>query len=214
MVSSIILARTPRTTNSHDKHRNCSAAKAAGLGSWVSPHTLRHSFATLTDVSELDVYERIAAHQRLHRSTSRIQRSRRTARLADSAASRLSASKNPSCAISAPTSNHTLTPQTPTAPSRRLFFEVPHNLGPRETATKMRHAPTGLAGDRISFELGVPTLQSTHNTLSKTIRAQSIELLNKHLATATDRHAQVKRAHCGPMRTKYHRDARAVRQCL
>ena len=104
--------------------------------------------------------------------------------------------------------------QTPTAPSRRLFFEVPHNLGPRETATKMRHAPTGLAGDRISFELGVPTLQSTHNTLSKTIRAQSIELLNKHLATATDRHAQVKRAHCGPMRTKYHRDARAVRQCL
>ena len=38
-------------------------------------------------------------------------------------------------------------------------------------------------------------MQSTHNTLSENIRAQSIELLNKHLAAAIDLHAQVKQAH-------------------
>lgn len=38
-------------------------------------------------------------------------------------------------------------------------------------------------------------MQQTHNTLSENIRAQSIELLNKHLAAAIDLHAQVKQAH-------------------
>jgi starvation-inducible DNA-binding protein len=38
-------------------------------------------------------------------------------------------------------------------------------------------------------------MQSTHNTLSENIRAQSIELLHKHLAAAIDLHAQVKQAH-------------------
>ena len=38
-------------------------------------------------------------------------------------------------------------------------------------------------------------MQPTHNTLSEMIRAQSIELLNKHLAAAIDLHAQVKQAH-------------------
>ena len=38
-------------------------------------------------------------------------------------------------------------------------------------------------------------MHPTHNTLSETIRAQSIELLNKHLAAAIDLHAQVKQAH-------------------
>jgi starvation-inducible DNA-binding protein len=35
----------------------------------------------------------------------------------------------------------------------------------------------------------------THNTLSENIRAQSVELLNKHLAAAIDLHAQMKQAH-------------------
>lgn len=35
----------------------------------------------------------------------------------------------------------------------------------------------------------------TRNTLDQTIRTQSVELLNKHLATAIDLHAQVKQAH-------------------
>jgi starvation-inducible DNA-binding protein len=35
----------------------------------------------------------------------------------------------------------------------------------------------------------------TRNTLSANIRAQSVELLNKHLAAAIDLHAQVKQAH-------------------
>jgi starvation-inducible DNA-binding protein len=35
----------------------------------------------------------------------------------------------------------------------------------------------------------------THNTLSENIRAQSIELLNKHLAAAIDLHGQTKQAH-------------------
>jgi starvation-inducible DNA-binding protein len=39
------------------------------------------------------------------------------------------------------------------------------------------------------------TMQPTHNTLPAKIRAQSIELLNKHLAAAIDLHAQVKQAH-------------------
>jgi starvation-inducible DNA-binding protein len=38
-------------------------------------------------------------------------------------------------------------------------------------------------------------MQSTHNTLAANVRAQSIELLNKHLAAAIDLHAQVKMAH-------------------
>lgn len=38
-------------------------------------------------------------------------------------------------------------------------------------------------------------MHQTHNTLSETIRAQSIELLNKHLAAAIDLHAQAKQAH-------------------
>lgn len=38
-------------------------------------------------------------------------------------------------------------------------------------------------------------MHATHNTLSENIRAQSIELLNKHLAAAIDLHAQVKQAH-------------------
>ena len=38
-------------------------------------------------------------------------------------------------------------------------------------------------------------MQITHNTLSENIRAQSIELLNRHLAAAIDLHAQVKQAH-------------------
>ena len=38
-------------------------------------------------------------------------------------------------------------------------------------------------------------MQSTHNTLAENIRAQSIEILNKHLAAAIDLHAQVKQAH-------------------
>jgi starvation-inducible DNA-binding protein len=38
-------------------------------------------------------------------------------------------------------------------------------------------------------------MQHTHNTLAKPIRAQSVELLNKHLAAAIDLHAQVKQAH-------------------
>jgi starvation-inducible DNA-binding protein len=38
-------------------------------------------------------------------------------------------------------------------------------------------------------------MHPTRNTLSEQIRAQSIELLNKHLAAAIDLHAQVKQAH-------------------
>ena len=38
-------------------------------------------------------------------------------------------------------------------------------------------------------------MHPTHNTLSESIRAQSVELLNKHLAAAIDLHAQVKQAH-------------------
>jgi starvation-inducible DNA-binding protein len=38
-------------------------------------------------------------------------------------------------------------------------------------------------------------MHPTHNTLSENIRAQSIELLNKHLAAAIDLHGQVKQAH-------------------
>jgi starvation-inducible DNA-binding protein len=38
-------------------------------------------------------------------------------------------------------------------------------------------------------------VQPTRNTLSEVIRAQSVELLNKHLAAAIDLHAQLKQAH-------------------
>jgi starvation-inducible DNA-binding protein len=38
-------------------------------------------------------------------------------------------------------------------------------------------------------------MHPTHNTLSENIRAQSVELLNKHRAAAIDLHAQVKQAH-------------------
>jgi starvation-inducible DNA-binding protein len=38
-------------------------------------------------------------------------------------------------------------------------------------------------------------MQPTRNALSESIRAQSVELRNKHLAAAIDLHAQVKQAH-------------------
>ncbi len=38
-------------------------------------------------------------------------------------------------------------------------------------------------------------MQPTRNTLAENIRAQSVELLNKHLAAAIDLHAQMKQAH-------------------
>lgn len=38
-------------------------------------------------------------------------------------------------------------------------------------------------------------MHPTHNTLSENIRAQSVELLNKHLAAAIDLQAQMKQAH-------------------
>lgn len=38
-------------------------------------------------------------------------------------------------------------------------------------------------------------MHRTHSTLPETIRVQSIELLNKHLAAAIDLHAQMKQAH-------------------
>jgi len=38
-------------------------------------------------------------------------------------------------------------------------------------------------------------MHATRNTLSPNIRAQSVELLNKHLAAAIDLHGQVKQAH-------------------
>lgn len=38
-------------------------------------------------------------------------------------------------------------------------------------------------------------MQPTRNTLSENIRAQSVELLNTHLAAAIDLHAQMKQAH-------------------
>ena len=38
-------------------------------------------------------------------------------------------------------------------------------------------------------------MHHTHNTLSENIRAQSVEILNKHLAAAIDLHAQLKQAH-------------------
>jgi starvation-inducible DNA-binding protein len=38
-------------------------------------------------------------------------------------------------------------------------------------------------------------MHPAHNTLAETIREQSIELLNKHLAAAIDLHAQTKQAH-------------------
>jgi starvation-inducible DNA-binding protein len=38
-------------------------------------------------------------------------------------------------------------------------------------------------------------MQPTRNTLSETIRLQSVQLLNLHLAAAIDLHAQVKQAH-------------------
>jgi starvation-inducible DNA-binding protein len=38
-------------------------------------------------------------------------------------------------------------------------------------------------------------MQTTHNTLSPNVRAQSAELLNLHLAAAIDLHGQLKQAH-------------------
>lgn len=38
-------------------------------------------------------------------------------------------------------------------------------------------------------------MHTTHNTLTENIRAQSVELLNKHLAASIDLQAQVKQAH-------------------
>jgi starvation-inducible DNA-binding protein len=51
------------------------------------------------------------------------------------------------------------------------------------------------SGFPLSSGIGEPTMQATHNTLSETIRVQSVELLNKHLAAAIDLHSQVKQAH-------------------
>jgi starvation-inducible DNA-binding protein len=48
---------------------------------------------------------------------------------------------------------------------------------------------------RLWLDLECSTMQPTRNTLSENIRAQSVELLNKHLAAAIDLHAQVKQAH-------------------
>ena len=47
----------------------------------------------------------------------------------------------------------------------------------------------------VNIPLGDLLMLPTHNTLSENIRAQSVELLNKHLAAAIDLHAQVKQAH-------------------
>jgi starvation-inducible DNA-binding protein len=47
----------------------------------------------------------------------------------------------------------------------------------------------------VNIPLGDLPMLPTHNTLSENIRAQSVELLNKHLAAAIDLHAQVKQAH-------------------
>ena len=38
-------------------------------------------------------------------------------------------------------------------------------------------------------------MQQTHNTLPEAVRAQSVEILNKHLAASIDLQAQVKQAH-------------------
>ena len=38
-------------------------------------------------------------------------------------------------------------------------------------------------------------MQSTHNTLTESIRAQSVEVLNKQMTAAVDLHAQMKQAH-------------------
>ncbi len=38
-------------------------------------------------------------------------------------------------------------------------------------------------------------MQPTHNTLSETIRIQSVDLMNLHLAAALDLHGQIKQAH-------------------
>ena len=38
-------------------------------------------------------------------------------------------------------------------------------------------------------------MHPTHNTLSENIRAQSVQLLNRHLAAAIDLHGQMKQAH-------------------
>ena len=38
-------------------------------------------------------------------------------------------------------------------------------------------------------------MNPTHNTLSENIRAQSVQLLNRHLAAAIDLHGQMKQAH-------------------
>lgn len=39
------------------------------------------------------------------------------------------------------------------------------------------------------------TIHQTHNALPECIRAQSIEILNKHFAAVIDLHGQVKQAH-------------------
>jgi starvation-inducible DNA-binding protein len=55
------------------------------------------------------------------------------------------------------------------------------------------HCRAGFVGQPTP-NLGDSPMQPTHNTLSQNIRAQSVELLNKHPA-AIDLHAQVKQAH-------------------
>jgi starvation-inducible DNA-binding protein len=49
--------------------------------------------------------------------------------------------------------------------------------------------------DPCPHKSGDSIMLPTHNTLSPNIRAQSVELLNKHLAAAIDLHGQMKQAH-------------------
>ena len=50
----------------------------------------------------------------------------------------------------------------------------------------------------------------THNTLSENIRAQSVELLNKHLAAAIDIRAQMEQAHWNVWDPGVYRHSRIV----
>ena len=54
---------------------------------------------------------------------------------------------------------------------------------------------TEKAHKTITRDRGDVALHLTRNTLPVEIRAQSVEILNKHLAAAIDLHAQVKQAH-------------------
>jgi hypothetical protein len=70
--------------------------------------------------------------------------------------------------------------------------------GPQSAGVRViEHSACAVMSD-LAFaaaKLGDSPMQPTHNSLSENIRAQSVELLNKHLAAAIDLHAQVKQAH-------------------